>query len=231
MTGRVTDAVMDSVKNAVMDGANGGARRRWAVVGAVAAGVVLAAGGCGVQPTGVHVAQTEPFGPSSSSSPQSAAPTQYPYTVSLFLFSIINKGPGAMINRPVQNALTATDLPNQLARLTTDEGLNQYTTYVPAGIVMKPTSQAHMYMVYSPIRLGPLAQQQLTCTFDQWWIQHPGPSPAIRPTTRLVFANTGEDTGWQDCPDGIVQNSADSATTAAAKPSASEAGGSVPTGG
>lgn len=209
------------------DEASGGARRRRAAIGVVAAAAVLAAGGCGVQPSGVNIAQTEPFGEPSSSSAQAVPPTQYPYTVSLFLFSSINKGPGAMINRPVQTAPGVMDLPNQLARLTADESLDQYATYVPAGIVLKPTAQAHMYTVFSPTKLGPLAQQQLTCTFDQWWLQHP--VPAIRPTTRLVFVNTGEDTGWQDCPDGIVPDGADSVT--GAKPSASEVGGRAVTGG
>lgn len=202
-------------------------RHRWAV-GAAAGAAVLAVGGCGVQPTGVNVAQTEPFGGASSSSTQSESPAQHPYTVSLFLFSSVNKGPGTMINRPIENAPTTMDLPNQLAKLTTDESLDQYATYVPAGIVMKPiTQQAHMYVVYSPTKLGPLAQQQLWCTFDQWWIQHPDPNPSIHPATRLIFQfqNTTEDTGWQDCPDGIVTDNAGGVT--AVKPSVPEASKAV----
>ena len=198
-----------------------------AAVAALAA--VLAAGGCGVQPTGVNVAENEPLGASSSSSPQSAQPSQYPYTVSLFLFSSINKGGGAMINRPVTAQSGPADLLNQLAMLTADEKLDQYTTYVPPGITIRPTPQAHMYIVTSPTKLGPLAQQQLTCTLDQWWIQHPDLTGAIRPTTRLIFQNTGEDTGWQDCLDGIVQNGADDAP--AVKPSAAAVTGRTTPGG
>jgi hypothetical protein len=222
--------VEDEARSGVTAGLTGGARRRRAVggVAAVAAAVcaVLTAGGCGVQPTGVNVAQNEPLGTYPASSPQSAQPSQYPYTVSLFLFSSINKGGGAMINRPVTAESGPSDLLNQLAMLTADEKLDEYTTYVPAGITIKPTSQAHMYYVFSPIRLGPLAQQQLTCTLDQWWIQHPDSTGAIRPTTRLIFQNTGEDTGWQDCLDGIVQTDADGA--AAAKSSAAEVGKATP---
>jgi hypothetical protein len=213
--------VTGEVRSEVTAGPAVGAPRRRTMggVAAVAAlAAVLAAGGCGVQPTGVNVAENEPLGASSSSSPQSAQPSQYPYTVSLFLFSSINKGGGAMINRPVTAQSGPADLLNQLAMLTADEKLDQYTTYVPAGITIKQTPQAHMYYVNSPIKLSPLAQQQLTCTLDQWWIQHPDPTGAIRPSTRLIFQNTGEDTGWQDCLDGIVQNGPDEAP--AAKPSA-----------
>ena len=212
------------MRSGQMAGLAGGARRRWAVGGVVAA--LLAAGGCGVQPTGVNVAENEPLGAYSSSSPQSAQPSQYPYTVSLFLFSSINKGGGAMINRPVMTESGPADLLNQLAMLTADEKLDQYTTYVPAGITIKQTPQAHMYYVYTPVKLSPLAQQQLTCTLDQWWVQHPDPTGAIRPSTRLIFQLTGEDTGWQDCLDGIVQTGADGAS--AAKSSAAEVGRATP---
>lgn len=201
-----------------------GVRRRWAI-SAAASAAVLAVGGCGVQSTGVNVAQTEPIGASSSSIQQSESPTPYAYTVSLFLFSSINKGPGVMINRPVASVSGPMDLLAQLATLTADEKLDQYTTYVPAGITFKPTSQAHMYIVDSPSKLGGLALQQLTCTFDQWWIGHPDNQ---HPSTRLIVADTGEDTQWQDCPEGVVLSKPDSA--GAAKPTASQSGGKTSTG-
>ena len=191
-------------------------RRRWAIA-AGAAAAVLAVGGCGVQPTGVNVARIDPFGASPPSSPQTASPSQYPYTVSLFLFSTINKGPGTMITRPVQNAPAPMSLPDELAILSADEQADQYTTYVPPGITLKPTQQAHEYFVYSPAPLGPLALQQLTCTFDQWWIQHPDPNPQIRATTRLIEPSTGSDTQCQDCPEGVMQTNPGGA---AAKPTA-----------
>jgi hypothetical protein len=189
-------------------------RRRWAIAAAAAA-AVLAAGGCGVQPTGVNVARIDPFGASPPSSPETASPSLYPYTVSLFLFSTINKGPGTMINRAIENAPSAMSLPDELARLSGDEQADQYTTYVPQGVTLKPADLAHEYYVYSPTTLGPLALQQLTCTFDQWWIQHP--QPGIRATTRLIEPITGSDTQWQDCPDGVVQANPGGA---AAKPTA-----------
>lgn len=184
-----------------------------AALTAVAAAVVLTAGGCGVQSTGVNIAQSEPFGEPATSVPQSVSPSQYPYTVSVFLFSVY-KGPGTMISRPVAKQPTAMDLPNELAQLSSDEQLNQYTTFVPAGITLKPTTQAHMYIVYSPTRLSVLAQLQINCTFDQWWLQHPD---GHNPSNRLFDPTTNEDTGWQDCKDGVVVPNAGSA--AAAKPS------------
>jgi hypothetical protein len=220
--------VEDEVRSGQTAGLTSAARRRRAAGGiAAAVAAVLTAGGCGVQPTGVNVAQTEPFGAYSSSSPRSALPSQYPYTVSLFLFSSINKG-GAMINRPVKTESGPADLLNQLAMLTADEALDQYTTYVPPGITIKQTQQAHMYYVFTPVYLKPLARQQLTCTLDQWWVQHPDPTGAIRPSTRLIFMfqNTQEDTGWQDCLDGIVQTGADSGPTV--EPSAADFGKATP---
>ncbi|WP_194907683.1 hypothetical protein [Catenulispora rubra] len=190
--------------------------RRWAIA-AGAAVAVLAVGGCGVQPTGVNVARVEPFGASPSSSPETASPSQYPYTVSLFMFSTINKGPGTMISRSVPNAPGPMSLPDELATLSADEQADQYTTYVPPGITLKPADLAHEYYVFSPTPLGPLALQQLTCTFDQWWIQHPDPNPQIRATTRLIERSTGADTLWQDCPEGVVPPNLGGA---AAKPTA-----------
>jgi hypothetical protein len=190
--------------------------RRGKAVAVAAAAVALFATGCGVQPTGVNIAQTEPFGESPSSSPQSVSPSQYPYTVSVFLISSINKGPGTMINRPVATAPSLADLPNQLAQLSADEQVQQYTTYVPPGVTIKPGDQAHEFYVSSPTRLGTLAQQQLYCTFDQWWIQH---RDNRNPSTRLIFTDTGEDTGWQDCPEGVVLDAGGAAGAGVAKPS------------
>jgi hypothetical protein len=183
-----------------------------AVVGLAA--VALAAAGCGVQPTGVHIADAQPFGAAPTTSAESVSPSQYPYTVSVFLFSEIIKGPGTMVTRPATEQLGPMDLPKELAELSGDERAQQYTTYVPAGIVLKQTNQAHMYIVYSPTHLGHLAQQQLYCTFDQWWLQHPDNH---NPSTRLVLQDTGEDTGWQECKEGVV--GAGAADLGAAKPS------------
>lgn len=189
---------------------------------AVVTAVALSAAGCGVQPTGVTIADAQPFGVAPTTSAQSVSPSQYPYTVSVFLFSRIIKGPGTMISRPIATPLGPMDLPNELAQLSSDEDLQQYMTYVPAGIVLKATDQAHMYDVYSPTHLGHLAQQQLYCTFDQWWLQHPDNHHA---STRLILTDTGEDTGWQDCPEGVVANAA--TDPGVAKPSGAPATPSV----
>lgn len=180
-------------------------------VASAAAALALTAAGCGVQPTGVNIAQTEPFGESSASSPQTVSPSQYPYTVSVFLFSSVNRGPGTMINRPVAKQPDPMDLPNELAQLSNDEELAQYTTYVPPGLTFKATDQAHMYIVNSPTKLGALALQQLYCTFDQWWIGHPD---THNPSTRLIVQSPGGDTDtyWQDCTEGVVPANAGGGT-------------------
>jgi hypothetical protein len=192
--------------------------RRSSAVAAIASCVVLAlaVGGCGVQSTGINIAQTEPFDATGPSSPESASPSQNAYSVSLFLFSNVNKGPGDMITRAVPNAPTLMDLPNLLASLTTDEQTGGYTTYVPAGIVLKPTEQAHQYVISSTQPVSLLALNQLTCTMDQYWLEHPDLNSAIRPTTRLIVPGS-YDTHWQDCSDGIVPNS--SATPPSRTPS------------
>lgn len=181
----------------------------------VAAGVGLLAGGCGVQSTGVNVAQTVPFNAGATSSSQQASPSQGIYPVSLFLFPRTNKGPGAMVVRAVGNAPTAMDLPGLLAETSPLAQDDQYTSYVPAGITLKKTQNAHEYYLFSDVPLASSAVLQLTCTFDQYWLAHP--QAGIRPTTRFHLEN-GEDTQWQDCQGGIVPM--DSSATPTGQPAA-----------
>jgi hypothetical protein len=118
-----------------------------------------------------------------------------------------------MVVRTVGSQPDPMDLP---ALLSEDSPLAQdaqYTSYVPAGITLKPTTNAHEYYLLSPTELSPGAVHQLACTFDQYWLAHP--QSGIRPTTRFILQNS-QDSGWQDCPDGIVP--VDSSAQPADKP-------------
>ena len=196
--------------------------RRAQALAAVAVGFgVLAAAGCGVQPTGVNIAQTEPFEPGTTSSSQSAPPSQGSYVVQLYLFPRLIKAPGTMVVRSVVSAVTPLTLPSLLA---TDSGYSQddqFTSYVPAGITVRPTQNAHEYVLTSPTPLGLLAEQQLYCTFDQYWLTHKDPANPLNPSTK--FIGDGLNTVWQDCPDGVIPVDTPTGQTTA-KPSTPEPG-------
>lgn len=169
---------------------------------AIAVGVAALVSGCGVQPTGVNIAQTEPFGSSTSSSSQSSVPAKGTYPVMLFLFSKFNKGPGTMVVRMVPGPPKPMDLLALVAEGSPYAEDGQYTSYVPPGITLKETTARHQYIVSSPSPLSPLAVQQLACTFDQYWLANPDPNRSVGPTT--YFIGDGLDTKWQDCAGGLV---------------------------
>lgn len=171
-------------------------------VTALAVAVAALVSGCGVQPTGVNIAQTEPFGGGTSSSSQSALPSQGNFPVTLFLFSKLNRGPGSMVTRMVPIDPKPMDLPSLIAEGSPYAEDGQYTSSVPAGISLKETSAKHQYIVSSPSPLSISAVQQLYCTFDQYWLTHPDPNKSVGPTT--YFIGKGLDTGWQDCAGGLV---------------------------
>ena len=204
-----------------LDGMKPGGTRRGRAIAAVAIGIAALTAGCGVQPTGVNIAKTEPFNAGTPSSSESVAPSQGSYKVSLFLYSRLNKGPGTMVDRWVGSEPTPADLP---ALLSEDSPLaqdDQYTSYVPAGITLKPTAQAHMYYLISPKPVDLRVLQQLYCTFDQYWLAHPDKNSSLRPSIRFLLPGGG-DTSWQDCQDGIV-NYAQTAAGPTPKASAPEA--------
>lgn len=175
--------------------------RRAGAVAALAAGIGLVVGGCGVQSTGVKVSSAVPFSGSESSSSQNAPTAEKAYSVPLFLFSATNKGYGTMIIRQVATAPGPGDLANLLSEAPPQDTESDYTTYVPPGIVVKKSQQAaHLY--YLNMDLTPLALTQLECTFAQYWSDHPDPNPEVGPSTRFVMPHG--DTNWQDCPSGVL---------------------------
>lgn len=185
-----------------------------------AAGLTIAlaalVSGCGVQPTGVNVADVVPFNASTSSSSLSAEPSQGSYPVKLYLFSKLNKGPGTMVQRMVPIAPGPMDLLSLVAEGSPYAEDGQYTSHVPPGITLSKTSAGHQYIISSPSPLSPVALQQLACTFDQYWLEHPDPNRTVGPTTR--FIGDGLDTRWQDCSGELVppENTAGGASSAAA---------------
>lgn len=186
--------------------------RRPLLVGAVAIGLATVVTGCGVQPTGLNYAQESPFDFTSSSSAQSLSPPKGTFSVQLFLFPRLNQGPGSMVARLVDVDPKPMDLPALIAKDSPYAQDEQYTSYVPAGITLKETNNKHEYLLSSPSPVSPLAVQQLTCTFDQYWLSNPDPNRTVGPATR--FIGPGLDSGWQDCTDWIVPVSPESGPVA-----------------
>jgi hypothetical protein len=189
-------------------------------VAALALAIAAFVSGCGVQPTGVNIAQTEPIDAGPSSSSLSSVPSQGAYPVSLFLFSKFNKGPGSMVVRMVPIPPGPMDLPSLIAEGSPYVEDGQYTSSVPPGITLKETSARHQYVVSSPTPLTPPAVQQLACTFDQYWLANPDKNKSVGPTT--YFIGKGLDTGWQDCAGGLTPGASANGTGPAAKPTVPE---------
>jgi hypothetical protein len=194
---------------------------RTVLAGAVAIGFATAVSGCGVQPTSVNVAQSSPFDFMSSSSSQSAATPQGTFSVSLFLLPRLTRLPGSMVVRLVDTQVQPMDLPALLAEGSPYSQDEQYTSSVPAGITLKETNSKHQYYLSSPVPLTTLAVQQLTCTFDQYWLANPDSNPSVGPATRFIGVDgLTLDSRWQDCQDGVVPVTAQNGP--AAKPSVPE---------
>lgn len=173
--------------------------RRAVTAAVLAAGFALTVAGCGVQPTGVNVSKVDPFSVPESSKPPSSLPSEKLYPVQLVLFPN-----GSSLAKEYTCYLPATpksaiDLAPLLATVTPDDCDADISTFVPAGLRLQKTDNAHEYRVVNPEILNPrsvpFALLQLACTFDRYWINHPD---ANRKSTRFLLP-TGP-TNWQDCP-------------------------------
>jgi hypothetical protein len=171
--------------------------RRVAVAALLAVGLALTAGGCGVQPTGVNVAQTAPFSNSQASSSQSASRHVPTYPVQLFLYPATSGTPREVTRYIDSPPTSVIDLAYQL-RDAAQAQAEGYTTWVPPDLVLEPTSRAHEYRVLSDSKVLPSALYQLVCTFDQYWQQHP--SDGQNASTQFLYPNNFPN-GWQDCLD------------------------------
>jgi hypothetical protein len=173
--------------------------RRAVTAAVLAAGFVLTAAGCGVQPTGVNVSKVEPFSVAESSKPPSSLPSEKTYPVQLVLFpnnsSIAKEYTCSMPSEPK----SPTDLVSMLATATPDACGADISTFVPVGLRLQRTDNAHEYRVLNPEILGlhsrPFALQQLECTFDRYWINNP--DSGRKNSTNFLLAD-GQ-TNWQDC--------------------------------
>jgi hypothetical protein len=169
--------------------------RRAAAAAIVATGLALLASGCGVQPTGVNVAQTEPFNIPGSSSSQTVSPSRLNYEVDLFLYPTTNGLAKPVVRRVGSPAESISSLLEQLKTVTEDEAANGLVTYVPQDLQLMPTSNAHQYQVVTARKINTFAQQQLACTFSWYWRQHPD---GQLPSSQFIFPN-GTHTDWSDC--------------------------------
>lgn len=189
-------------------------RRLTKATGAAAAAlaaVALAASGCGVQPTGVNVAQAAPFTASGSSTSQE--PSQVPEPFQMVLYFIPETGglPRQTVRASAKPATGINDLLQQL-KTPNDPTL---VTYVPEDLQLIPTSNAHQYTVESDTKVGGVALDQLACTFSYYWRQHPDKGAA--PSVSFIMPYGGNPTQWSDC--AYLLGSSDAPKASAVVPS------------
>lgn len=166
--------------------------RRLARAAAAAAGLALVATGCGVQSTGVNVAQAGPFTVSGTSSSQEPSQSAAPYQMVLYFIPYTNGLPRQSVRYLTKPITGVGDLLQQLK--TSDDPT--LVTWVPQDLQLIPTSSAHLYIVQSEERLNSAAQEQLACTFSYYWRQHP--DPGAEPSISFDLPN-GTSTQWNDC--------------------------------
>ncbi|NUR62278.1 MAG: hypothetical protein HOV87_27005 [Catenulispora sp.] len=183
--------------------------RRAIATAVLAAGFALSAAGCGVQPTGVNVSKVEPFSVAESSKPPSSLPSEKLYPVQLVLFPTGSSFPKEYTCYLPAAPKSAIDLAPMLAAATSEECGADISTFVPLGLRLQKTGNAHEYRVLYPDYLHPFAQLQLVCTFDRFWIDHPDPN---NNSTQFLLPDSR--TGWQDCL-YLLGNSLDSKMSAA----------------
>lgn len=167
--------------------------RRLVKAAAAAAGLALAATGCGVQSTGVNVAQAEPFSLSGASTSQAPSQSAAQYQMVLFFMPLTPGLPRQTVRFVTKPVRGVTDLLQQL-KSSSDETLQ---TFVPPDLQLVPSpSTAHQYIVQTEGKLLPAALEQLACTFSYYWRQHP--DRGAEPSISLILPS-GATTTWNDC--------------------------------
>lgn len=187
-------SVLNHVRRVMADP---GGRLRTSVAAATAVGVLYAVGGCGVQPTGVHLTAGGPVTveTSSPSSPTTvAAAGKYP----VYLFMLKgNFNSVVPVVRYADHDLSLNEIVNALGNALESEVTDGYHTEVGPGLgdQLKPTSQKHRYAIPSPLSNG--AELQVVCTLDLYWVMNPDPDTTIRSTTQLVAPTITY--SWDEC--------------------------------
>ena len=155
----------------------------------LAAGLALGAVGCGVQPTGAHVAFSGAITASNSGSPSPSSSVTGAYTYWIFL---AEQGGGMdAVPRVVSRPLDVQGLVDQLAQPPSEgeQGAN-LRTGVPYGLRLTPDSNAKQ-SYYVSQQLDNAARTQIACTLDLYWKTN-----AEQPnhSTRLLPYKA-----WDDC--------------------------------
>ncbi|GAA2062347.1 hypothetical protein GCM10009839_86850 [Catenulispora yoronensis] len=169
--------------------------RRPAAAVILAAGLALAASGCGVQSTGVNTSKTAPFSTTASSGSPSTLPSEARYPVPLVLFTGTSSNAREVTCYLPKEPKTVTDLVQMLAGADEEQCGEGYVTYVPADLALEKTDVAHEYRVTNPLKLHPFALLQLTCSFDRYWRNHPDG----KASSTLFDLPLGGSSQWQDC--------------------------------
>jgi hypothetical protein len=168
--------------------------RRVAAAALLAVGFALAVSGCGVQSTGVNVAQTEPFSTAAPNSSMSASPLAQRYPVRLFLFPAAAGSPREVTRYVSAQPKSAIDLA-YILRNQPQEDEDGYINKVPADLTLEQTSNAHEYRITSTSPVPPAALYQLVCTLDQYWQDR---SDGHTASTQFLYPASFPN-GWQDC--------------------------------
>ena len=172
--------------------------RRWQALAALAAGVMLTAGACGVQPTGVNIASTLPFDVSSTETSPSVSSPGMTEEIQIFLMPKNGSNSPHLVTRQVaRKPAKATDLLEPLTEVTADDEQSGYATFVPPGVQLVPTKKnAHEYFLTGPTP-SQTGLKQIACTFDLYW-RNLSPPDGQRYSTRFILED-GSDWGWDDC--------------------------------
>jgi hypothetical protein len=156
------------------------------------AALLVALTGCGVQPTGVNVASANPISAAQNTPSSSPAATGPTYPVRLFLTS---RGTLVPVTRSVGDKPSIMGVIDQIRQpVSADESELGYTTSVPPDLVLKPTTLAHEYIASRP--LTPTAVNQIVCTLDVYWLQHP--DNRTNPSTHIIVPGQSYG-GFDDC--------------------------------
>ena len=167
--------------------------RRLARAAVAATSLALVATGCGVQPTGVNIAQAGPFSASGTSSSQEPSQSAAQYQMVLYFIPATNGLPRQSVRYVTKPITGVGDLLEQL-KSPDDPTL---VTWVPQDLQLVPTSNAHQYAVQSEEKLNSAAQEQLACTFSYYWRQHP--DPGAEPSISFILPGSFAGTTWNDC--------------------------------